>query len=103
MIFLFYCILPFANYNTPFTKEYFRIFLYIIATRFNFARKYVNLMNKKDIRYTAPRVISCQEVEFEGPSILAASVVEFIAGTNTIEQDVDQVDITDNIFNHDWE
>ena len=59
--------------------------------------------NKKDIRYTAPRVISCQEVEFEGHSILAASVVEFIAGTNTIEQDVDQVDITDNIFNHDWE
>ena len=56
----------------------------------------------KDIRYTAPRVISCQEVEFEGP-ILAARVVEFIAGTNTIEQDVDQVDITDNIFNHDWE
>ena len=57
----------------------------------------------KEIRYAAPCILGRVEVDSEGPSMLAASMVDFVASVDTIHQDEDHIDISENIFHHEWE
>ena len=57
----------------------------------------------KEIRYAAPCILGRVEVDSEGPSMLAASLVEFVSEVNTIQQDVDEINLSENVFHHEWE
>ena len=35
--------------------------------------------------------------------MLAASLVEFVSEVNTIQQDVDEINLSENVFHHEWE
>ena len=58
---------------------------------------------KKNFRYLPP-CITIMALSPEGSAIMAASPVEFIiVAPDTIDQEVDDVDFTEDIFNHQWE